>query len=155
MARQNRSSAPRRAGVSPQTDELASTLLGRALDCLAVGEPLEVLLAVQDAAGTIAPYEFGGDGPEECLAAARRRVGELARQSGDPAAGLAAPVRYAIAYEGAVADDDGTYLDAVLLEFGERGYEAFSAYSLVDGKGDEDAFRWTDPAPAGQMEPLL
>ena len=131
-------------GVSPETDELASTLMGDALDLLAAGDPFCVLLAVQSASGEVTSYEFEDDGPEACLEGARNRVGELD-----------GVVRYAIAYEGAVADEEGTYADALLLEFGERGYRAYSAYSLIDGKGTGDGFTWTDPAPAGEMEPLL
>ena len=82
-----------REGVSAQTDELASQLLGKALDVLAVGEELDVLLAVQDEAGTVASYEFADDGPEECLEGAHRRVGELARDHGDPRAHLGEPLR--------------------------------------------------------------
>ncbi len=145
----------RRSGVSPQTDELGSTLLGDALDMLAAGDEVDVLLAVQDSSGTVASYEFANDGPEACLEGARTRVSELASAGGDAVARLKAPVRYAIVYSGAVADDTGVYQDALILEFGERGWEAYSAYSLVDGIGRGDRFRWTDPAPAGQMEPLL
>ena len=61
-----------------------------------------------------------------------------------------------------IRDDDMGWLadtikdaDALLLEFGERGYRAYSAYSLIDGKGTGDGFTWTDPAPAGEMDPLL
>ena len=133
-----------REGVSPETDELASTLMGDALDLLANGEPMEVLLAIQLADGSVLSYEFEDDGPEACLEAARARV----QESQDA-------IRYALTYEGAVADEDGTYADALLLEFGERGYRAYSAFSLVDGKGSGDGFTWTDPAPAGEMPPLL
>lgn len=133
-----------REGVSPETDELASTLMGDALDLLANGEPMEVLLAIQLADGSVLSYEFEDDGPEACLEAARARVREL-RDA----------IRYALTYEGAVADEDGAYADALLLEFGERGYRAYSAFSLIDGKGSGDGFTWTDPAPAGEMPPLL
>ena len=37
----------------------------------------------------------------------------------------------------------------------EYGTPSFSAYSLYEGRGTGDAFRWTDPAPAGEEEPLL
>lgn len=133
-----------REGVSPETDELASTLMGDALDLLANGEPMEVLLAVQLTDGSVLSYEFEDDGPEACLEAARARVRELQDA-----------IRYALTYEGAVADEDGAYADALLLEFGERGYRAYSAFSLIDGKGSGDGFTWTDPAPAGEMPPLL
>lgn len=134
----------RRDGVSPETDELASTLMGAALDLLAAGEPLEVLLAVQTTDGAVQSYEFEDDGPEACLDGARERVRSIE-----------GAVRYAIAYEGAVEADEGAYSDAVLLEFGERGYRAYSAYSLFEGRGAGDGFTWSDPAPAGEMEPLL
>ena len=134
----------RREGVSPKTDELASTLMGDALDLLADGEPFVVLLAVQDESGEVSSYEFQDDGPEACLEGARARAAEL------PGA-----VRYAIAYEGAIEDEDGSFADALLLEFGERGYRSYSAFSLVDGKGTGDGFTWSDPAPAGELPPLL
>ena len=134
----------RREGVSPQTDKLASTLMGDALDMLANGDAFEVLLAVESETGEIKSYEFQDDGPEACLKAARARVGELTDA-----------LRYAITYEGAVADETGAYADALLLEFGERGYRSYSAFSLIDGKGAGDGFTWTDPAPAGEMPPLL
>lgn len=134
----------RREGVSPKTDELASTLMGDAFDLLADGEPFVVLLAVQDESGEVSSYEFQDDGPEACLEGARARVAEL------PGA-----VRYAIAYEGAIEDEDGSFADALLLEFGERGYRSYSAFSLIDGKGTGDGFTWSDPAPAGELPPLL
>ena len=133
-----------REGVSPETDELASTLMGDALDLLAAGEPFEVLLAVQTADGETSSYEFEDDGAEACLEAARAKVSQVAGAQ-----------RYAIAYEGAVADEDGAYADALLLEFGERGWRAYSAFSLVEGKGMGDGFTWSDPAPAGEMPALL
>lgn len=134
----------RREGVSPATDELASTLMGDALDLLAAGEPFEVLLVVQDASGTTQSFEFADDGPEACLEAARAQVGQVA-----------GAVRYALTYEGAVADEAGAYADALLLEFGERGYRGYSAFSLIDGKGSGEGFTWTDPAPAGEVPALL
>lgn len=131
-------------GVSSETDELASTLMGDALDLLATGEPFGVLLAVQTSSGEVKSYEFEDDGPEACLEAARARVGEVAGAK-----------RYALVYEGAVELEDEGFADALLLEFGERGYRSYSAYSLVDGKGSGDSFSWTDPAPAGEVDPLL
>ncbi len=134
-----------RDGVSAQTDELASALLGKALDVLAVGEELHVLLALGSKSGEVASYEFAEDGPEECIEGAHKKVAEAD----------ADVVRYALAYRGAIADEDGAYQDAVILEFGERGYRSFSAFSLVDVTGDEDTFGWTAPEPAGEVEPLL
>ena len=145
----------RRDGVSPKTDDLASTLMGDALDLLAAGEGLGVLLAIGDDAGQVASYRFTDDGDEELLAGARDQVAATVRARGDREAGLGAPVRYSLAYEGAVADETGAYQDALLFEFGEKGYKAYSAYSYVKGKGTGDRFQWTDAAPAGEVEPLL
>lgn len=133
-----------RDGVSPQTDELASTLMGDALDMLAAGDPFCVLLAVQDDSGEIMSYEFSDDGEEACLEAARAKVGQVAGAR-----------RCAIVYEGAVEAEGEGFADALLLEFGERGWRSYSAYSLVDGIGTGDGFTWTDPAPAGEVPPLL
>ena len=49
----------------------------------------------------------------------------------------------------------GGFADALLLEFGERGWRSYSAYSLVSGVGTGDGFTWTDPAPAGEVSSLL
>lgn len=145
----------RREGVSPELDGLAAELLGDALDIIAEGDDLGVLLVVEDARGNVASYEFIDDGPEQCLEAARERVVALGSANGDAEAGLERPQRYAICYEAAVADETGAYQDAVLLEFGERGYKSYSGYSLFEGRGAGDGLTWTDPAPAGELEPLL
>ena len=130
--------------VSPQLDELSSTLMGDALDLLAEGALPCVLVVIQNRDDSVDSVEFANDGPEALLDGARTYV---RRHKG--------AVRYAIAYEGAIELDDGTYADALLLEFGERGRRSFSAYSLFEGRGQHDRFRWTDPAPAGEEEPLL
>ena len=52
-------------GVSPELDDLSSTLMGQAFDVLAEGVELDVILAVEDAAGHVASYTFADDGPEE------------------------------------------------------------------------------------------
>jgi hypothetical protein len=145
----------RRDGVTRELDELSSTLMGDALDMLAEGADVNVLLVVEDAFGTVASFEFADDGPEACLEGARARVRSLHRDGGDEKSGLAAPERYAICYEAAVADESGTYRDALLLEFGERGYKSYSAYSLFEGKGAGDDFAWSEPAPAGELDSLL
>ena len=134
-----------REGVSEKTDELASALLGKALDVLAVGEELHVLLALGTEGGEIESLEFAEDGAEECLEGAHRKTAEAGPDV----------VRYALAYRGAIADETGAYQDAVILEFGERGYRSYSAFSLVDVTGDEETFGWTAPEPAGEVEPLL
>lgn len=141
--------------ISAELDELSCGLMGEALDRLAEGADVNVLLAVGDAAGCVATYEFADDGEEACLAGARDKVRALVRAKGDASVGLARPQYYAICYEGAVGGDDGSYADAVIMEFGERGRQAFSAYSLFEGRGAGEGFAWTDPAPAGEVHALL
>lgn len=148
-------SEKRSDGVSAATDELTADLLGQALDLLACGQQLNVLLVVGDAHGTQASYQLADDDAIALLEGARMQVERLVASGGDPAVGLACPVRYALAYEGAVEIDDGSFSDALLVEFGETGYKAYSAYCLFHGRGRGDAFEWTDPAPAGEVEPLL
>ena len=131
-------------GVSPQLDELSSTLMGDALDMLAEGHAMGVLLVIQDSGGEVSSFEFTDDGPEALLEGARSRVRRSKRA-----------VRYALAYEGAVETGEGVFEEALILEFGERGWPSYSAYSLFEGRGQGEGFRWTDPAPAGEEEPLL
>ena len=131
-------------GVSPQLDDLTSTLMGDALDLLAEGMQLNVLLVMQTDGGKVESYEFADDSPEHLLQAAYEHV----RRERNA-------LYYAIAYEGAVEMDDGTYADALILEFGERGRPSFSAYSLFEGRGTGEQFAWTDAAPAGEVEALL
>ena len=145
----------RRDGVSEKLDELSSSLVGAALDLLADGHDVDVRLVVEDADDNVASYVFSDDGPEEVLLAARDRVTQLAASHGDGGEGLGDPIRYALTYEGMVADEDGAYRDALILEFGECGWKAYSAFSLYEGKGAKGDFAWTDPAPAGEIEPLL
>ena len=144
-----------KTGVSPQTDQLSSTLLGMALDLLAEGQSMSVLLVIGDDKGTVASYEFADDGEEACLDGARQKVRLIKSAGGDHEAGLGAPVRYALVYDGAIEDEDGSYADALLLEFGEKGWQAWSAYSCYEGGGRGDTFAWSDPAPAGEVENLL
>lgn len=130
--------------VSPQLDELSSTLMGDALDLLAEGSDVNVLLVMQSDQGEVFSYEFTDDAPSTLLEGARAHVRR--------AKGI---LRYALTYVGAVQIDDGSFADALLLEFGEKGHPSFSAYSLFEGCGTGDGFRWTEPAPAGEEEPLL
>lgn len=142
-------------GVSEKTDQLSSTLLGIALDLVAEGQNMGVLLAVEDAHNTVASYEFLNDGEVACLDAAREKVGLLQRAGGDSEAGLSKPVRYALIYDGAIEVDDGEYADALLFEFGEKGWPAWSAYCCYEGKGQQENFAWANPAPAGEVDNLL
>ena len=155
MSGSSQKSEDRRDGISPELDELSSELMGDAFDILADGGELNVRLVVEDEARNVASYEFADDGPEALLDGAHRRIVALVKQTGDAEQGLGNPLRYALVYEGAIADVEGAYQDALILEFGEKNYRSFSAYSLVDGKGEGEGFRWTEPAPAGELEPLL
>ena len=155
MSRSSQESEDRRDGISPELDELSSELMGDAFDILADGGELNVRVVVEDEARNVASYEFADDGPEALLDGAHRRIVALVKQAGDAEQGLGNPLRYALVYEGAIADAEGAYQDALILEFGEKNYRSFSAYSLVDGRGEGEGFRWTEPAPAGELEPLL
>ena len=118
-------------GVSAQTDELGSTLMGEALDRLAAGEDFSVVATAADCQGQRMTCEDGS-----------KVIGK--------------PTCYAIAYQGAVADEDEAFQDALILEFGDRGAACgYSAYSLIDGIGSGKRFRYTDPAPAGELSCLL
>ena len=155
MSGSSQKSEDRRDGISPELDELSSELMGDAFDILADGGELNVRVVVEDEARNVASYEFADDGPEALLDGAHRRIVALVKQAGDAEQGLGNPLRYALVYEGAIADVEGAYQDALILEFGEKNYRSFSAYSLVDGRGEGEGFRWTEPAPAGELEPLL
>ena len=142
-------------GVSAQTDELGSTLMGEALDRLAAGEDFSVVATAADSQGQRMTCEFDDDCAEQCLEAARTWVRNGARGE-DNARVIGKPACYAIAYLGAVADEDDVFRDALILEFGERGAECgYSAFSLVEGIGSGERFRYTDPAPAGELSCLL
>ena len=130
--------------VSPELDELSSTLMGDALDLLAEGSDLDVLVVVEKASGEIESLTLSDDSEDQLLEGAH-----------DIVQTTKGAVRYAIAYEAAIEMDDGTYADALLVEFGEKGRPSFSAYSLFEGKGMGDDFGWTDPAPAGEVDQLL
>lgn len=130
--------------ISPELDELSSDLFGRGLDALADGEELGVQVAIQYTNGKTAGFSFTDDGIEACLYGARQEI----KHARDAA-------RYALVYEGAIADEQGSYQPALLMEFAEKGRAAYSAYSLVDGIGEGDAFGWTEPAAAGEVENLL
>ena len=144
----------RKQGVTPELDELSGDLLGQALDLLADGADVHVLLVVEDGDRHVASYEFDDDSEEQLIAGAYQRVRSLPRSHGEKSSGIGDPVLYALIYEGAV-ELDGAFEDALILEFGERGWQAYSAYLLIQGKGKGEAFAWTDPAPAGEVECLL
>ncbi|MEE0028469.1 MAG: hypothetical protein U0J70_12835, partial [Atopobiaceae bacterium] len=53
--------------VSEELDELSSTLMGDALNVLAEGDSMGVLVVIQDDVGEVASYEFVDDGPQALL----------------------------------------------------------------------------------------
>lgn len=140
------------SGVSPMLDRLSCDLLGFALDTLAAGGEVLAVASACDEDGRRLTCSFEDDAPEACLEGARAWVRKVASGADE----MDAATCYAIAYEGAVADDGGVYRDALLLEFGDRGRpHAFSAYVLVDGIGRGEGFSWSEPQPAGEVDPLL
>jgi hypothetical protein len=130
--------------VAQELDDLSIEVLSSAFDLLADGEDVGVLLGIGYRDGDVEALRLTDDGPEALLQGARAQVSNSH-----------GAIRYAIAYEGAIELDDGSFADAVLLEFGEKGHRSFSAYSLFEGRGEGDGFRFTDPAPAGEEEALL
>ena len=155
-----RNDSPRRgegpSSVSPELDELSCALLGEALDALAAGMELSSVVAVEDSDRTATSRAFENDGPEACLLAARDYVRKLARDGGEAESGMGSPVRYAIVYDGDVADERGAYAPALILEFGEKGSStAYSAFVLYDGVGAGEGFSWSDPEAAGEEDLLL
>ncbi|MDJ1122774.1 hypothetical protein QJ043_04005 [Olsenella sp. YH-ols2217] len=140
--------------VSADLDMLTCDLIGEALDVLAAG-PLEgVVATVLDDDRTRFTCSFEEDSPEECLDGARQWVADLGRGA-KKQDGVGAPRCYALAYQGAVDLGSG-YADALIVEFGERGNQTdYSAHLELQGIGRGDRLRWTDPAPAGELDPLL
>lgn len=145
----------RQEGISEELDQLSSQLMGDALDLLAEGLAVNVLLVVEDEQGTVAPFEFLDDGQEALLEGAYNKVRQLVAQHGDPDLGLTNPVRYALTYEGAIGSESGNFQDALILEFGEAGHKAYSGFSVFTGRGTGEDFEWSEPAAAGEVEPLI
>lgn len=139
--------------VSPELDEMVCDLIGFMLDELAEGRDPGVAVCAEDTCGGRVEAVFSDDGEEACLEAARAFVTKRAR--GCAAEGLQRVDRYAYAYVGAVSLDDG-YQDAVLVSFYERALASgYSAYVAFENAGGGDEFMWSDPAPAGEEQPLI
>lgn len=145
----------RKEGVSAKTDQLASDLMGDAFDLLAEGPMNQVLLVVEDSASSVVSYSFADDGMEALLGGAYKKVRQLKDDGGSSEDGLGEPRRYALCYVGAVANEEGLFEEALLLEFGEVGYTAYSAFSFIDKVGEGDEFCFSEPSPAGEVEALL
>lgn len=146
-------SSDARGSVSPELDAMVGDLLASFLDALAEGEDPGVAVCVEDARANRFEAAFTDDGIEACLNGARRYVTDHA--AGVREEGIGALERYAIAYAGCV-DLDGGYQDALIVSFFERGQATgYSAYVLFDGVGEGEGFRWADPEPAGEEDPLI
>lgn len=141
--------------VSEELDALSCDLLGSALDALAAGVEVCVITSVEDAAGTRVTNSFSEDGIEACIDEAHNYIAALALEKAARPDNLDVPVRYAMVYEGAVDLGNDGYEDALILEFAEKGQQAFSAYVLWQGFGAGEAFQWCDPEPAGEVASLL
>ncbi len=158
----------KRGQVSARLDELATTLIGEALDALAEKGELGVVASVVDGADERLTFASEDAPAEEGLEWARSWVEGLAAGTVDREA-LGEPEAWAICYLGAVAAREAAedapsaasglsagYHDALICEFGEKGAPAaWSSYQLVSGLGAGDGFSFTDPLPAGEVEPLL
>ena len=145
--------------VSERLDELATTLIGEALDRLADEGELGVVASVVDGRGERLTFGSSAEPADEGLAWARDWVQGLAAGTIDRER-LGEPVAWAICYLGAVevpgAKGAPGYQDALICEFCEKGAPAaWSSYQLVTGIGKGDALAYTDPLPAGEVEPLL
>lgn len=142
--------------ISELLDTLSCELLGETFDQLAEGKDTSVVASVCDKQGQRLTCAFEADFTDACLEKAREWVRMGAHEEAGSRA-IAEPVCYAICYRGAIGEaESADYADAVLLEFGEKGAKCgWSAYSYIDGVGQGDSFRYTDPAPAGETENLL
>lgn len=140
--------------VSPELDELSCNLIGECLDRLADSADLGVVATALDGNSMRVTCAFDDDGADMCLEAAHDWVRRLAAGTlKEP--GFSRPVCYAIAYAGAVDTGSG-FSDALVTEFGDKGNDVdYSAFLLLDGVGSGSDLRWSDPAPAGETEPLL
>lgn len=135
-----------KSSISPVLDNLTCELIGMCLDALAAGEEVYPVLSYCTASEESFCFTFSDEDPEACLDAARAQVRELPVEV----------VAYAIAYTGFVQlDDSGATVDALLVEFGERGSAcAYSAYIPYHIGKTEDEFESGEPLAAGE-EPLL
>ena len=155
----NRTDSPEPEPISPEMDALACALIDYSLDLLGETGELAPTLAVEDASGNRSLLSFDDEDFEECLEEVRNRLVAAAR--GERAIdGLEdRPVRYAVAYDGAVdvpdSDVEG-FEPALIVEYGERGMSsAYSAYLLYENAGDPQEFAWTEPAAAGEGDLLV
>lgn len=143
--------------ISSELEELANDLIDTCLDALAEHGGFAPVLAAESEDGTRTLLSFNDEEMEECLDAAHDLVSRAATGEAQLKGLEGAPVRYAIGYDGAVREDDrGPYVNALIVEYGERGMSsAYSAYLLYERAGNPQEFMCSDPAAAGEMELLV
>lgn len=148
---------PRPEPISAALETLANEMVDYGLESLATTGKLTTMLSVEDESGHRESLLFEDDSVEECLHAARDLVRSAAHKGSAIEGITGRPVRYAIAYDGAVRQEmDGPYLNALLVEYGEKGISSgYSAYLLYKKAGRPQDFVWTDPAAAGETELLV
>ncbi len=138
--------------ISDELDMLSCDLMGDAFDALADGMDLPVLISYEDSSGNREIKVFSDDGFLACLEGAREYIKTLSDSTDKDKR----PIRYALVYPASVANEEGIYEDAVILEYGEKGQKTgFSAYSLIDNIGEGESFMWSEPAAAGETDLLV
>ncbi len=138
--------------ISEELDVLSCDLMGDAFDALADGMEFSVLIGYEDRNNNRELKAFSDDGFLACLEGARDYIKALAKDAAEDKK----PIRYALVYPASVANEEGVYEDAVILEYGEKGQiTGFSAYSLIDNIGEGERFMWSEPAAAGETELLV
>ena len=145
--------------ISQEMDALACALIDYSLDLLGETGELVPTLAVEDAVGNRSLLSFDDEDFEECLDEVRSRLTAAARGEKTLEGLPGKPVRYAIAYDGAVEIPDSDvegFEPALIVEYGEHGMtSAYSAYMLYENPGDPQEFAWTEPAAAGEGDLLV
>lgn len=145
--------------ISEAMEALAGALIDYSLDLLGETGELSPTVAVEDAEGNRSLLSFDDEDFEECLQEIHDRLVEASKGKAVLEGLVGRPVRYAIAYDGAVqlpdALDDG-FEAALIVEYGEQGMsQAYSAYLLYQNEGNPQEFAWTEPAAAGEGELLV
>ncbi|MEE8716999.1 MAG: hypothetical protein SOI24_08180 [Coriobacteriales bacterium] len=143
--------------ISRALEDLANEMVDQGLESLGQTGRFTTVLAMEDASGNRAMLSFDDDMVDECVREARDTLRRAAHKSGRVEGLSGRPVRYAIAYDGAIREEEGQpYKNALIVEYGEQGLSsAYSAYLLYKKAGHPKDFVWTDPAAAGQMELLV
>lgn len=145
--------------ISDELEALAGTLIDYSLDLLGETGELAPTLAVEDEHGERTLLSFDDEDMEECLDEARGLLAAAARGKRKLEGLHGRPVRYALAYDGAIDVPESRkkgFEPALIVEYGEHGMTSgYSAYMLYENAGKPQEFAWTDPAAAGEGELLV